>query len=97
MTAWQGQRSITVVTACMCASGDPDFALTVVEVTHEEYENGVHYDLVEERLQDGHYDEPYVHFDQFEAPPFLIPAVQKFLGLPRATAKKTKQPRKEAG
>lgn len=79
MTSWEGKRAITVVTACMNALGMPDFALNEVEVTHEEYENGVHIDLVEDRLVDERYDEPYTHFDEFDAPAFLIPAVKKYL------------------
>jgi hypothetical protein len=73
MPAWQGKRTITVVSACMSASGSPDFALTNVEVTHEEYENGIHYDLVEDRLNDAGYEEPFVHFDQMEARLSCIP------------------------
>lgn len=79
MTAWQGKRTITVVTACTCPDGMPDFALTEVEVTHDEYENGVHYDLVADRLTDDDYEEPFTHFDEFDAPAFLIPAVKQYL------------------
>jgi hypothetical protein len=79
MTAWQGKRSITVVTACVSASGAPDFAINTVEVTHDEYENGVHYDLVEDQLADAQYEEPYVHFDEFDAPAFLHQAVREYL------------------
>jgi hypothetical protein len=81
MVQWQGKRLIAVVSACMTAEGKPDFALNAVEVTHEEYQNGVHYDLVEDRLCDQSYDEPWVHFDVIEAPPFLHPAVRKYLGI----------------
>lgn len=79
MSAWDGKRSITVITACMNANGAPDFASTEVEVSHEEYENGVHYDLVDDSLSDRGYDEPYTHFDEGEAPAFLIPAVREYL------------------
>jgi hypothetical protein len=79
MNPWQGKRMIAVVTACMCADGTPDFALNVVEVSHEEYENGVHYDFVEDQLADAGYEEPFVHFDNLEAPAFLHPAVEKYL------------------
>jgi hypothetical protein len=82
MTAWQGKRPITVVTACMSADGTPDFALNTVEVTHEEYENGVHYDLVEDQLADAGYDEPFVHYDPFESPAFLHAAVRQYLNVP---------------
>jgi hypothetical protein len=75
MTPWQGTRTITVVSACMTVAGMPTFALNQVEVTHEEYENGVHYALAEVELMDAGYEEPYVHFDDFEAPAFLVPEV----------------------
>ena len=76
---WQGKRSITVVTAYMRHDGLADFKLNEVEVTHEEYENGVHYYLAEAVLLQSGLDEPFVHFDEFEAPPFLLPAVRQHL------------------
>lgn len=79
---WQGKRTIIVVSACMAADGTPDFALNEVEVTYEEYENGVHYDLVEDRLKDARYEEPWVHYDEIEAPRFLHVAVKLYLGIP---------------
>jgi hypothetical protein len=78
---WQGKRPVAVVTACQNADGTPDFAFNEVEITHDEYENGVHYDLVEDRLQDSGYEEPFVHFDQFDAPAFLHPAVRQYLNM----------------
>jgi hypothetical protein len=79
MLPWPGQRRLTVVTACLNATGMPDFALTEVEITHEEYANGVHCDRVEEQLRQHGYDEPFLHFD-LDAPPFLVPAVKQYLG-----------------
>jgi hypothetical protein len=79
MPYWQGKRSVSVVTAYMRPDGIPDFTLNEVEVTHEEHANGVHYDLVETLLGQAGYEEPLIHFDQFEAPPFLLPAVRKQL------------------
>ena len=81
MPQWQGKRTITVVTACMCADGLPDFALNQVEVTQEEHADGVHYDLTEALLRAASYEEPFVHFDEDEAPSFLLPAVRQHLGL----------------
>ena len=80
MSAWTGKRKLTVVTACLNASGTPDFALTEVEVTHTEYANGVHCDLAEERLAAAGYEEPYLHFVEEDAPEFLVPAVRQYLG-----------------
>jgi hypothetical protein len=79
MPHWQGKRPITIVTACMRSDGLPDFALTEVEVTYEEFENGMHYVLAEERLSDRGHEEPYVHFDESEGPSFLLPAVRQYL------------------
>lgn len=82
MPDWEGKKPIAVVTACMNADGTPDFAFNEVEVTHDEFENGIHYDLVEDRLADAGYDEPYLHFDEVEAPSFLHPAVRQYLHMP---------------
>lgn len=81
MTPWPGKRSIAVASACMRSDGCPDFAFNEVEVTHDEYENGVHYDLVNDRLSDAGYDDPCVHFDEIEAPAFLHAAVRQYLGI----------------
>jgi hypothetical protein len=63
----------------MTASGLPTFALNLVEVTQDEAENGIHYYFVEAQLQEDGYDEPYVHYDEFESPEFLHPAVGQYL------------------
>ena len=81
MPPWEGKRAVTVVTACMRADGLPGFAVTRVEVTREEYEEGIHYYLAAADLLEAGYDEPFVHFDEGEAPPFLLPAVTEHLGL----------------
>jgi hypothetical protein len=83
MPDWQGKREVVVVTACMTRAGFADFALTEVEVTRAAYEEGVHYDLVNERLHAAGYEEPFVHFDADDAPPFLVPAVRQHLRAPR--------------
>ena len=77
MTEWQGKRSIAVVSACMTSNGSPTFVLNEVEVTYDEALNGVHYYLAEAELLTGGYEEPFAHFDEFEAPPFLHPAVRQ--------------------
>jgi hypothetical protein len=72
---------ITLVTACMRADGLPTFAVTQVEVTPDEYDNGIHYYLAEADLLLQGYEEPFVHFDEREAPSFLHTAVKEQLGL----------------
>ena len=76
---------IVIVTACMCADGTPALALTEVMVTQEEAENGVLYYLAEAELLQRGYEEPMVHFDEEEAPPFLHAAVREYLALSAVT------------
>ena len=78
----EDRRRVTIVSAVMNANGAPDFALTEVEVTADEYANGVQYDRAEEQLVAAGFEEPFVHFSECEAPDFLITAVQQYLGLP---------------
>ena len=74
-------ENVIVISACMRRDGTPTFARNEVAVTTEEVENGVHYYLVERELFNQGYEEPYVHFSQAEAPSFLFPAVEQFLGI----------------
>jgi hypothetical protein len=76
----EDKRLITVVSAVMRRDGFPDFAVTQVEVTQEEYDNGVHIYLAEADLLTAGYEEPFVHFPELESPPFLLSAVQEYLG-----------------
>jgi hypothetical protein len=76
---WPGKRSLPVVTACLNASGAPDLALTEVEVTHDEYADGVHCELVEDQLVVAGYEEPFVHFDDGPAAHLLVPVVRQYL------------------
>jgi len=75
------KRRVAVVSACMRADGLPDFALTEVEVSQEEYDNGAHYALADASLTQRGYEEPFVHFAGSEMPPFLLPAVLDHVGL----------------
>ena len=75
------QRPLAIVSACMTAEGLPAFALTTVEVTQAQIENGVHYYLAEGELLERGYEEPFVHFGESESPPFLHAAVRAHLGL----------------
>jgi hypothetical protein len=65
----------------MNADGTPTFAMTTVEVTQEEAENGIHYYLAEAELLQAGYEEPFVHFDEHEGPAFLHRAVRQYLSL----------------
>ena len=76
----EGKRPVTIVSAVMRPDGFADFALTEVEVTREEYENAIHLYLAEADLLEAGFEEPFVHFPEGEAPPFLLPAVRQYLG-----------------
>jgi hypothetical protein len=77
MTTWEGKRKISVVSACLTSKGTPQLVLNQVDVTHEEFENGIHFVLVEDLLNDSGFEEPYFHFDELEAPSFLIEGVKQ--------------------
>ena len=74
------KRRMAVVSACMKPDGTPAFARNEVVVSQDEIDNGIHYYLAEAQLMIDGYEEPYVHFDETEAPPFLHPAVERYLG-----------------
>jgi len=75
-------QPITVVSACMRPDGTPTFAICVIRVSQDERENGVHYYHAEADLLQAGLEEPFVHFDETEAPAFLIPAVRDYLAVP---------------
>jgi hypothetical protein len=76
------KHRIAIVSACMNKDGTPALALNEVAVTPDERDNGIHYYLAEAELLEAGYEEPFVHFDADEAPPFLHAAVREHLGLP---------------
>jgi hypothetical protein len=76
----EGKRPVTIVSAVMPSDGFPDFAVTHVEVTPDEYDNGVHIYLAEADLLEAGFEEPFVHFPDDQAPLFLLPAVTVYLG-----------------
>jgi hypothetical protein len=61
-----------------------------VEVTPQEFENGIHCYLAEADLLEAGYEEPFVHYDDADRPPFLLPAVRRYLGA--RTRKGTQRP-----
>lgn len=75
----QEKGTVTVVSACMRGDGLAEFAITEVEVTPDEFENGIHIDLVEKTLFLRGFEEPFVHFPDQDSPPFLLPAVREYL------------------
>ena len=74
---------IRIITACHDASGCPDFAWTVVDVSKSEYDNGAHYEAAEALLQERGYEGPFVHFDQEDGKkvPWLADGVKQYLGV----------------
>lgn len=79
MSVLTEKQRVTVVTACMTSTGLPTFAITEVEVTPDEIENGIQYYFAEADLLQAGYEEPFVHFSASEAPPFLIPGIRQYL------------------
>ena len=73
------QHRMTIVSACMRQDGLPTFALTEVHVSEAEVDDGVHLDLAEAQLLRQGLEEPFVHFPESEAPPFLHDAVRRNL------------------
>jgi hypothetical protein len=88
-------KSMAVVTACLTAAGTPALVLTTVEATPSERDNGIHYYRVEGELLEAGYVEPFVHFDEGDAPPFLHPAVKQHLGLTPSATNPITIPREE--
>ena len=82
MSPPEEKRHVTVVTACMTRTGLPAFAVNQVEVSPEEYDNGLHYYFAEADLLEAGYEEPFLHFPDRESPSFLHPAVRQYLGMP---------------
>ena len=74
---WEGTRPVTIISTCMRPEGTPCFVRNEVEVTADERANGIHYLQAEARLVREGYEEPWVHFDQWKAPFFLIPALKQ--------------------
>lgn len=79
--------TIAIVTACMNANGSPEFAWTEVAATQEQIEAGIHYYLAEADLLEMGYQEPFVHFDATEGPPFLHAAVRDYVAGRHSLAK----------
>ncbi len=72
---------ILVISACSNASGEPDFALTEVECTKAEYDEGTHYEKAEDILLDEDYEGPFVHFDanDLKRMPKIREAIEQYL------------------
>jgi hypothetical protein len=92
MPPWPGKRRLPIVTACLNVAGDPDLALTEVELSHAEYADGVHCEQVEDRLIALGYSEPFVHFDQQPVFEFLVPIVRRYLAAAAGTARPSHVP-----
>ena len=73
------QLTRTVVSACINAAGRPDFALSTISVPSSGPNLDFSFDALEDDLRERGYECPFVHFDETEAPPFLIRAVRRYL------------------
>jgi hypothetical protein len=88
---WNGKRAIVIVSACTSSDGTPEFALTTVRATCDQFNNGEHYELTEDKLVEQGYESPFVHFDEVDAPGFLLPAVRRYLGLEQKPRKQRRR------
>jgi hypothetical protein len=77
--SWIGKREIAVVSACLKADGSPALVLNEILATEREVENGIHFYWAEAELLEAGYSPDFVHFDEFEAPPYLHRAVRRHL------------------
>ena len=89
MKPWKGERRITIVTACINAIGSPELVLNHVKARLDQVQIGIHYYLAEADLLEAGYQDPFVHFDQFEAPAFLMMAAKRHLGVLKRPAQQT--------
>jgi len=51
-------RTIRCIIACTNSNGEPELAHTTVNCTEEEIENGEHYDVAKEQVEDQGYENP---------------------------------------
>ena len=60
-----------VAVACINANGMADVFVTEIQVTQENLELGVHYDVASRDAEDAGYEAPFVCFDEAEIPALL--------------------------
>ena len=58
--------NMTVAVACLNAAGCSDFFVTQVNVSQEQYEEGIHYDVAKEKAEENGYEGPFVCYDNYE-------------------------------
>jgi hypothetical protein len=64
-------RDVVLIAACRNGDGNPDFAVVVVHCTQDSVRSGLHYDEAALLLEDAGYEEPFVFFDENNAPDWL--------------------------
>jgi hypothetical protein len=77
--AGSAQLTRTVVSACINAACRPDFAVSTITVPSSGPNPEFPFDTLEADLRERGYECPFVHFDETEAPSFLIRAVRRYL------------------
>jgi hypothetical protein len=68
--------STEVIVVCRNSNGAPDFALVVVACPEASMADGQHYELASAAADSLGYQEPYIFFDEKEAPQWLKDGVR---------------------
>ncbi|MBU9200328.1 hypothetical protein KTD31_03040 [Burkholderia multivorans] len=71
-----------VVVLATNANGEAEFYQTVVEVTEEEYDLGMHYDKAQVSAEAEGYEAPFKCFDQAEQAARQLPALAAWMSEP---------------
>jgi len=61
--------------ACKNSSGSPDFFITTVEVTKNEYALGDHYDKATAKAEEDGYENPFLVYEKADAPKWFWKAI----------------------
>jgi len=59
-------KEVVVWSACKESGGAPTLQKSVVGVTQDDFDLGIHYDLADHAVEDDGYEGPYIHFDHTE-------------------------------
>jgi hypothetical protein len=75
---------IRIIAACRNSDGGPDFAAVMVDCSPDAVRDGAHFELAAAKLEGLGYQEPYIFFDQSQAPKWLTAGVLASVEIVRA-------------
>lgn len=70
------ENPVRIIAACRNSDGGPDFAVVTVDCSPGSVRDGAHFELAAARLDELGFQEPFIFFDQFQAPDWLKAGVQ---------------------